>query len=144
MAQLATVATIASTAAGIAQSTMQGQAARKAEAAQQTAQTAALQAQASERARQRRDLLERTVASARARLAAGGASPDSGSGAALVDGLRAETAQAQDADNQQLAARMAAGRRSLLSGDGTLSTFTRAVRGSQAVGSGLRSLLDAF
>lgn len=140
MAQLATIATIASTAANVAQGVAQSQARNRAEASQ----SALLQAQAAERARQRQTLLEKTVASARARLSAAGASPDSGSGAALIEGLRDEAAEASDADQQQLAARLAAGRRSLLDDSGALTAFNRAVRGSTSLGSGLRSLLEVF
>jgi hypothetical protein len=144
MAQLATIATIASTAASVAQGVSQAQSARKAAAEQRAAQDAALQAQAAERARQRQALLEKTIASTRARLAASGASADSGSGRALIEGMRSEAAAARDADERQFAARLAAGRRSLLDDSATLSGFTRAVRGASSLGSGLRSLLDVF
>jgi hypothetical protein len=147
MAQLATIATIASTAASVAQGVSQVQSSRKAAAQQQAAQAAqdaAVQAQAAERARQRQSLLDKTIASTRARLAASGASADSGSGRALIDGMRGEAAAAQDADERQFAARLAAGRRSLLDDSATLSGFTRAVRGASSLGSGLRSLLDVF
>lgn len=166
MAQLATIASVAATAAGVAGNIMQDQANRKAQMAQaaqrqaeqqarQQAQAAAdqqqqqaredeLQVQAAERARQRKVLLERTIASTRARLAASGASPDSGSGRALIDGMRDDTEQAQDADEQQLAARLAAGRRSLLDSSGQFTSFTRASRSISSLASGLRSLLDIF
>jgi hypothetical protein len=140
MAQLATIATIASTAASVAQGVSQS----SAQAKSARVQTQALAAQAAERARQRKELVEKTVASTRARLSASGAAPNSGSGEALLDGIRAEADAAQDADNQQLAARISAGRRSLLDETGALTGFTRAVRGSASIGSGLRSLLDVF
>ncbi len=140
MAQLASIASIAATAANVAQGIAQSRARNRAD----DSQAALLQAQAAERDRQRQALLEKTVASARARLSASGASPDSGSGAALIEGMQDEAASAGDADQQQLAARLAAGRRSLLDDSGTLTAFSRAMRGSASIGSGLRSLLDVF
>ncbi|MCC7282185.1 MAG: hypothetical protein IT556_07355 [Acetobacteraceae bacterium] len=173
MAQLATVATIAATAANAAQGLMQMQSARRATSDPAAAQAAAaLEAArdareaeaANARARQRQSILEKTVASARARLAASGASPDSGSGQALLEGLRQDAAEEQATDDRQRAlrraeaeagdgleeatkamnARLAAGRRSLLDASGALTGFTRAVRGTSSLGSGLRSLLDVF
>jgi vacuolar-type H+-ATPase subunit E/Vma4 len=179
MAQLATVATIAASAANVVQGFSQSRASsqnRSAAAQQQqerqleqqqqeqlqqedrrrrqAAENAQLQAQSAERARQRQVLLEKTVASTRARLAASGTSPDEGSGAALIGGLRKDAADAQAAEDQQLGARiaenddlparMSAGRRSLIDESGNLTGFTRAVRSVASLGSGLRSLLDAF
>lgn len=140
MAELATIATIASTAAGVAQSVNQAQR----QGAAEKAQANALRAQTEARAAQRQDLLAKTIASTRARLSASGAGADDGSGRALIDGMRQEAAEDQQADQQALAARLSAGRRSLLSSDGTLTGFSRAVRGANSIGSGLRSLLDVF
>jgi len=170
MAQLATVASIAATAANAAHGLMQAQASRRpagdpaAAAALEAARDAREAEAASARARQRQSILEKTVASARARLAASGASPDSGSGQALLDGLRQDAAEEQTTDDRQRAlrraeadagdsldeankalnARFSAGRRSLIDASGALTGFTRAVRGSSSLGSGLRSLLDVF
>jgi hypothetical protein len=178
MAQLATIATIASTAASVAQGVSQAQAARKAAVPRPTsdpavanasaaldAATAARESEAAAaRARQRQATLERTIASVRARLAASGAPADSGSGRALVEGLRKDAAEEQADDdrlratrraeaeasdslaeaNRALNSRFSAGRRSLLDDSGALTGFTRAVRGVSSLGSGLRSLLDIF
>ena len=173
MAQLATVASIAATAANTAQGLMQMQATRrtandpavaKAAAALDAARDAREAEAAAARARQRQSILEKTVASARARLAASGASPDNGSGQALLDGLRQDAAEEQATDDRQRAlrraeaeagdsldeagkalnARFSAGRRSLIDASGALTGFTRAVRGTSSLGSGLRSLLDVF
>jgi hypothetical protein len=140
MAELATIATIASTAAGVAQSVNQAQRQGSAE----KAQSEALRAQAQARAAQRQDLLAKTIASTRARLSASGARADEGSGRALIEGMQKEAQEDQNADDQALAARLSAGRRSLLDSDGTLTGLTRAARSASSLGSGLRSLLDIF
>jgi hypothetical protein len=58
--------------------------------------------------------------------------------------MQKEAQEDQNADDQALAARLSAGRRSLLDSDGTLTGFTRAARSASSLGSGLRSLLDIF
>ena len=140
MAELATIATLASTAAGVAQSVNQAQR----QGAAEKAQAETLRAQAQARAAQRQDLLAKTIASTRARLAASGAGAGDGSGRALIEGIQKEAEEDQNADNQAMAARISAGRRSLLDSDGTLTGFTRAARGASGLASGLRSLLDVF
>lgn len=95
-------------------------------------------AQAAER-RARQEQVARTVASARARLASGGVSPDDGSGAALTAGLRADAAASQADSDALFRARLASGRASLLNQDGSLVPLLRAV---PTFGNALRNLLD--
>ncbi len=104
---------------------------------QAQAQQVAAQQAADERARQSR--LAGTIASARARLAAGGVTPDEGSAAALTAGLESEAAAAKADSDAVFAARLAAGRRSLLNSDGSLTTWLRA---GNSFGNALRSLLE--
>ncbi|MDB5314411.1 MAG: hypothetical protein JWO24_255 [Rhodospirillales bacterium] len=63
---------------------------------------------------QRDTVLKRTIAQARARLAAGGVDPSGGSAEALVEGLQQDAAESDGQDSALLNARLAANRRSLL------------------------------
>ncbi|NKE46407.1 hypothetical protein HB662_16615 [Roseomonas frigidaquae] len=146
MAQLAPIAAAIGAGASIYSSVQQGQAQSANAKAQATAareqerarvEQAALQQSAEARAREAR--LAGTLASTRARLAAGGISPDEGSAAALTTGLEREAAAAQADSDQIFAARLSAGRRSLLNNDGSLTSFLRA---GTTFGSSLRNLLD--
>jgi hypothetical protein len=142
MAQLASLATLIGAGASIYGNIRQGQAMR--------AQAAAARAAAEERNRQlaiqneaearaRRETLARTIAAARARFAAGGIRPDEGSAAALLSGLAADAAAAQNESDALFRSRLAAGRRSLLQPDLSFIPFVRA---GQTFGAALRSLLD--
>jgi hypothetical protein len=145
MAQLSSIASLVatgvSTYATISQTQKQDSyrkeqraaAARQAEAQDRQAQIAL-----AEKARERSAALRRTIAAARARLAASGVKPDEGSSAALTAGLRQDAA-AQAADDATYAARLSAGRRSLLYPDASLTAYARA---GQSIASSLRSLLD--
>lgn len=108
-------------------------------ATQEAAQQRALLAQAQEAALQRQTVLAHTVASARARLAAAGVSPDDGSAAAVTGGLAGEAAAAQGADEATLRARLASGRSSLLAPDGTVTALLSSGRGFGVIA---RNLLD--
>jgi hypothetical protein len=101
------------------------------------AQQLAAQQAADQRARESR--LAGTVAAARARLAAGGVGPDEGSAAALTSGLQRDAAAAQADSDAVLSARLAAGRRSLLNDDGSLTPWLRA---GASFGNALKNLLD--
>ncbi|MFC7608427.1 hypothetical protein [Teichococcus aestuarii] len=79
------------------------------------------------------------MASTRARLAAAGVSPDQGSAAAITTGLEQDAAETAQGSQEAAAARMAAGRSSLLREDGSLTTWLRA---GSSFGGALRSLLD--
>jgi hypothetical protein len=146
MAQLASIASLVGTGLAVygqvrqgqqqkAQARAQQESLRQQQAAQQ--QQASLQAAANERERQER--LARTIAAARARLAAGGIAPDEGSAAALAAGLRRDAAQDAAEEAAVTAARLSAGRRSLLAPDGSLNAFLRA---GQSLGGAVRNLLD--
>lgn len=106
---------------------------------QQAAQQQQADAQLAAKARERRDTLARTLASARARLGAGGVSPDEGSAAALATGLKTDAAQDTAEEAAIMSARLAAGRRSLLAPDGSVNAFLRA---GQTLGGAVRNLLD--
>ncbi len=108
-------------------------------AGQQLARQQVLLAQQREAALQRQTVLARTVASARARLAAAGVSPDTGSAAAVTGGMAGEAAAAQGADDATLRARLADGRSSLLNPDGTVTAL---LRSSRSFGTIARTLLD--
>ncbi|MBR0650441.1 hypothetical protein GXW78_12265 [Roseomonas terrae] len=145
MAQLATIASLAGTGLAVYGQVRQGQqqkATNRAQEenlrAQQTAQQeqAAVQAAANERARQEK--LASTIASARARAAAGGIAPDEGSAAALTGGLRSDAAKEAAEDASLMSARLASGRRSLLASDGSFNSFLRA---GQTLGGAVRNLL---
>jgi hypothetical protein len=146
MAQLAPIATAIGAGASIFSTVRQAQAQSsnaRAQAANAQAQEAARQQQlAAEQAAQgraREARLAGTLASARARLAASGISPDEGSAAAVAAGLRRDAAAAQADSDQMFAARLAAGRRSLLNTDGSLASWLRA---GSSFGNSLRNLLD--
>ncbi|MGG5812466.1 hypothetical protein [Falsiroseomonas sp. CW058] len=146
MAQLAPIAAVLGAGATLYGAARQAQS-QKAVAQQQAdgaraqeaarAAQAAVQQAADTRARDAR--LAGTIASARARLAAGGVAPDEGSGVALVSGLARDAAAAQADNDAVAAARLSAGRRSLLNPDGSLTTWLRA---GGSFGNSLRSLLD--
>lgn len=146
MAQIATIASLAI--AGVsaynqaqqqrqrkAATRVQQEAAREHQIAQQ--QVITTQAAAQQRARQ--DVLARTIAATRARLAAGGISPDEGSAAALTGGMVADAAQDQAESTELLRTRLAAGRPSLLTSNGDFQGFVRA---TQSFGAIARNLLD--
>jgi hypothetical protein len=146
MAQIAPIATLVGAGASLYATARQAQA-QKSQARQQvesaqaqndarTEQAAAQQA-AEQRAREAR--LAGTIAAARARLAAGGVQPDEGSSAALTSGLQRDAAAAQADSDAVFAARISAGRRSLLNDDGSLTPWLRA---GQTFGTALRNLLD--
>jgi len=88
---------------------------------------------------ERQQTLARTIASTRARLAASGVAPDEGSAGALTAGLERAAAEAEDASDEELRARLARGRASLLNPDGTLTAVLQGVR---SFGTVARSLLD--
>lgn len=146
MAQLASLASLAGTGLAVYGQVRQGQQ-QKATAraqednlrAQQAAQQDLAAAQSAAQERERQDRLARTIASARARLAAGGVAADDGSAAALTAGLRQDAAQDAAEEAAVSSARFAAGRRSLLAADGSLNAFLRA---GQTLGGAVRSLLD--
>ena len=146
MAQIAPLASLISGVAGLASAQgQQRQARAQAEAPgqAQAIRTAQLQAQSDEAARQRREALARTVASARARLAAGGVSAGEGSGAALLSGIEQEARARDDADAEQLHYRLAAGRSSLLDQSGSFTPFVRAgTTLASSLGQSVRSLLS--
>lgn len=142
MAQLASIATLIGAGASVYGNIRQGQ--------QMQAQASAARAAGEERNRQlaiqqeadaraRRDTLARTIASARARLSAGGVRADDGSGAALQAGLTADAAAAQNESDAIFRSRLAAGRRSLLQPDGSFNAYLRA---GQTFGAVVRNLLD--
>lgn len=146
MAQLAPIVTLAATGASIyAQSQEAGRQKKNARIqqanaiVQQEAQQQVLAAQASQSAAERQAALDRGIASARARLAAGGVNPNEGSAAALTDGLRSTAAAEQGSDDVTYAARIRAGRKSLLDQDSSTLTWARA---GQGLGRVARSLLD--
>ena len=146
MAQIVPIATVLGAGAAIygtgRQAQMQTAQARR-QAADAKAQNEARQQQlAAQQAAERRisdSRLAGTIASARARLAAGGIQPDEGSAVALTAGLRRDAAAAQSDSLAVFDARLAAGRRSLLNDDGSLTPWLRA--GATFSGT-LRTLLD--
>jgi hypothetical protein len=146
MAQIAPIASLVTGVAGLISAQGQQRDARAQAEAQVQAQAqrnAQLQAQGEEALRQRREALARTVASARARLAAGGVSAGEGSGAALIGGLEEEAAARDQADAEQLQYRLSAGRSSLLDSNGSLMPFIRAGNTiASSLGSSVRSLLS--
>jgi len=146
MAQLASLATLV----GAGASVYGGVRAAQEQSKIRKAQNAAIAAQNAERAQQltiqneadardRQQALARTIAAARARLAAGGVRPDEGSAAALAAGLRTDAAMDQGEQDALLQARLGQGRRSLLNPDGTLTAF---LRSGLTVGRAMRNLLD--
>lgn len=146
MAQLASLASLAGaglTVYGQVRQAQQQRASARAQAEnirqQQAAQHAQADAQAAARERERRETLARTISAARARFGAGGVAADDGSAAALTAGLRRDAAQDAAEDAGVTAARLAAGRRSLLAPDGSVNAFLRA---GQSLGGVVRNLLD--
>ncbi|WP_458093839.1 hypothetical protein [Roseomonas sp. WA12] len=146
MAQLAPVVTLAATGASIyAQSQEAKRQKKNAQVqqrnalVQQDAQQQVLAVQATQDAAERQRVLDRSIASSRARLAAGGVNPDEGSGAAMAAGLRAAAREAQGTDDAVYAARLTAGRKSLLDQDASLTNWVRA---GQGLGRIVKSLLD--
>jgi hypothetical protein len=146
MAALASLATLVGAGASVYGTVRQVQAQQSANRAQaQVNQTQeavrqdALRVQQEEQTRQRQQSLARTLATTRARLAAGGLQPDDGSGAAVTSGLRQDAAAAQSADDATYRARLAQGRSSLLSPDGTVTALLQSGR---TFGLAARSLLD--
>jgi cell division protein FtsB len=146
MAQLAPIATLVGTGASLYGTVRQGQAQAaqaKAQQQQEAANLAARQQQLAAAqqadARGRQDQLDRTMASTRARLAASGVNPDQGSAGAITAGLQQDAAEAAVTSGDTYAARMAAGRSSLLNSDGSLTTWLRA---GNSFGGAIRSLLD--
>lgn len=146
MAQIAPIATVLGAGASIyaTQRSAQTQAAQARQQAEQAraqneARTQQLAAQQAAESRTREARLAGTLAAARARLAAGGVQPDEGSAAALASGLRHDAAAAESDSLAVFSARLAAGRRSLLNDDGSLTPWLRA--GATFSGA-LRNLLD--
>ncbi len=145
MAQLASLASLAGAGVSVYGQVRQAQQQRATSRVQeenlrqqQAAQQDQANVQSAAQQRQRQDNLARTIASARARLAAGGVAPDEGSAAALTEGLQRDAAQDLAEDAAVTSARLAAGRRSLLAPDGSLNTFLRA---GQTFGGAVRNLL---
>ncbi|MFO0185540.1 MAG: hypothetical protein ACK55J_02730, partial [Alphaproteobacteria bacterium] len=119
MAQIASIASLA-----LAGASMQNQAKnRKVEARAREAQQQYIASQQAAQQRVRQDVLARSIAATRARFAAGGVSPDEGSAAALVAGMRADAAQNDAESADFLRQRLAAGRPSLLNANGDLQGF---------------------
>jgi hypothetical protein len=112
---------------------------RKVEARARDAQQQYIASQQAAQQRARQDVLARSIAATRARFAASGVSPDEGSAAALVAGMRADAAQAESESADLLRQRLAAGRASLLNSNGDFQAFVRA---AQSFGAIARNLLD--
>jgi hypothetical protein len=143
MAQLVPVASLLAGLAGLVGAQQQAATQRRQQQAIEANREAQLRLARDEAARQRRELLARTIAATRARLAASGIGAGEGSGAALIAGLEEEAEAREEADERQFALRVAAGRRSLLDDNLNLAPFVRF--GSQlATGfsSSFRSLLN--
>ena len=146
MAQIVPIATVLGAGASIygtgRQAQMQSAQARQQASDAKTQNEARAQQLAAQQAAEQRIAEARlagTVASTRARLAAGGIQPDEGSALALTSGLRRDAAAAQSDSLAIFDARLAAGRRSLLNNDGSLTPWLRA--GATFSGA-LRNLLD--
>ena len=139
MAQIASIASLALAGASLEGQMRNRKAERQAREAQQSAQQQLLASQQAAQQRARQDVLARSIAATRARLAAGGLSPDEGSAAALVAGIRADAAQNEAESADLLRLRLAAGRPSLLNGTGDFQGFVRA---TQSFGAVARNLLD--
>lgn len=142
MSQLSSIAGIASAGLGVYSQIRQQQQQRQQVAganAQEAARQQQLAAQQAETQRQRADVLNRTVASARARAGASGIGANGGSTDALVAGLTRDSAEAQSVDDATYQARLSAGRRSLLDSTGNLTPF---IRSATSFGGALRNLLD--
>jgi hypothetical protein len=139
MAQIASIASLALAGASLEGQMRNRKAERQAREAQQSAQQQLLASQQAAQQRARQDVLARSIAATRARLAAGGLSPDEGSASALVAGMRADAAQNDAESADLLRLRLAAGRPSLLNGT---SDFQGFVRATQSFGAVARNLLD--
>jgi len=139
MAQIASIASLALAGASLEGQMRNRKAERQAREAQQSAQQQLLASQQAAQQRARQDVLARNIAATRARLAAGGLSPDEGSASALVAGMRADAAQNDAESADLLRLRLAAGRPSLLNGTGDFQGFVRA---TQSFGAVARNLLD--
>jgi hypothetical protein len=139
MAQIASIASLALAGASLEGQMRNRKAERQARETQQSAQQQFLASQQAAQQRARQDVLARSIASTRARLAAGGLSPDEGSASALVAGMRADAAQNDTESADLLRLRLAAGRPSLLNGNGDFQGFVRA---TQSFGAVARNLLD--
>ena len=139
MAQIASIASLALAGASLEGQMRNRKAERQARETQQSAQQQFLASQQAAQQRARQDVLARSIAATRARLAAGGLSPDEGSAAALVAGMRADAAQNDAESADLLRLRLAAGRPSLLNGNGDFQGFVRA---TQSFGAVARNLLD--
>ncbi|MBP0446649.1 hypothetical protein J8J14_17885 [Roseomonas sp. SSH11] len=146
MAQLAPVVTLAATGASIYSQVTEAQRQKRNAAIQQQntllrqeAQEQILGAQSAQARAERQRALERGIAAARTRLAAGGVNPEDGSGAAFSAGLRSAARQAQEADDATYSARLTANRRSLLDQDGSARNWVSAGR---SLGGAVKSLLD--
>ena len=139
MAQIASIAMLAIAGASALNQAKERKAAVQARNAQQSAQQQYLAVQQTAQQRARQDVLARSIAATRARLAAGGISPDEGSAAALVAGMRADAAQNDAESADLLRLRLAAGRPSLLNANGDFNGFVRA---TQSFGAIARNLLD--
>jgi hypothetical protein len=142
MAQIAPLATLLGagvTIFGAARQSQAQSAAGRQAREQEAARAAALSAQQASEKRLREARLAGTTAAARARLASGGVLPDEGSALALTSGLAHDASAAQADSDQVFAARLSAGRRSLLNDDGSLTPWLRA---GTSFGGSLRSLLD--
>jgi hypothetical protein len=146
MAQIATIASLAL--AGVsAYGQVQQQRQRKAETRvqqeaaqqQQVAQQQVIATQTAAQQRARQEVMARTIAATRARMAASGVSPDEGSASALTVGMAADAAQDQAESTELLRTRLAAGRPSLLTSNGDFQGFVRA---TQSFGAIARNLLD--
>jgi hypothetical protein len=146
MAQIATIASLALAGVSVygqvqqqrqrkAETRVQQEAAQQQQVAQQ--QVIATQTAAQQRARQ--EVMARTIAATRARMAASGVSPDEGSASALTSGMAADAAQDQAESTELLRTRLAAGRPSLLTSNGDFQGFVRA---TQSFGAIARNLLD--
>ena len=146
MAALASVATLVGAGATLYGNVRQAQVANAANRAQaqiaqqqEAVRQQAVQAQAQEGTVARSQALARTLASARARMAAGGRAADEGAAGAVTAGLRQDAAAAQAADDAGFRARLAQGRSSLLNPDGTINALLQSGR---TLGSIARNLLD--
>lgn len=146
MAALASLATLASAGVGLYSQQQSAQAQRAVQRAQvenqrqqEEARQQQLLIQQEAEGRARRDQLARTLASTRARLAAGGIPVGEGSAATVQEGLRADAAAGQRDTEALYRARMTSGRASLLNPDMSTTTLLRALPG---FGNTLRSLLD--
>ncbi|MGI9129517.1 MAG: hypothetical protein ACR2IG_15020 [Roseomonas sp.] len=139
MAQIASIATLALAGTSAFNHAKDRKIEARARAAQQSAQQQYLASQQAAQQRARQDVLARSIATTRARLAAGGLSSDEGSASALVAGMRADAAQNDAESADLLRLRLAAGRPSLLNANGNFQGFVRA---TQSFGAIARNLLD--